>query len=107
MRALLSFVPIAACLLLAPSQESASADSKDVVIRAVDKHIDLFAGDVLVGRYHIDPALTKPHFHPLNGPYGAPITRGFPMIRDDPGEAKDHPHQRGRVMKRHIILCQA
>ena len=59
-----------------------------------DKHIDLLAGGELVGRYHIDPALPKPHFHPLNGPTGRPVTRGFPMIKDVPGEAKDHPHQR-------------
>jgi hypothetical protein len=47
-----------------------------------------------VGRYHIDPNLAKPHFHPLNGPFGAPVTRAYPMIPDVAEEAKDHPHQR-------------
>jgi hypothetical protein len=36
---------------------------------------------------------TKPILWPIIGPTGKPMTRDFPM-RNHPGEAKDHPHQR-------------
>ncbi len=66
------------------------------VVKVADGYADFLAGDVkeLVGRYHFRPDLPKPHFHPLNGPFGKPITRGYPVIKDDPAETKDHPHQR-------------
>lgn len=41
----------------------------------------------------------KPYFHPLHTASGKIITRGYPMIKDDPEEKKgryqDHPHHRG------------
>ncbi len=51
-------------------------------------------GKELIASYHFQHLLPKPHFHPLMGPFGKPVTRGFPMIKDDPTETKDHPHQR-------------
>jgi hypothetical protein len=63
-------------------------------IKVAEKHLDLLIGDQLIGRYHFNPELAKPHFHPLNGPFGKPVTRGWPMSNDDPTEAKDHPHQK-------------
>jgi hypothetical protein len=78
-------------LVLPSSADTASADA---TIQVADKHIDLLAAGQLVGRYVIDKERAKPHFHPLNGPFGKPITRAYPMIPDVPDEAKDHPHQR-------------
>jgi len=68
----------------------------DAVFKVADRHVDFLTGEgkELVGRYHFAPDLPKPHFHPLNGPFGKPVTRGFPVIKDDPTETKDHPHQR-------------
>ena len=40
-----------------------------------------------------DPDASRPYFHPLIGPGGAAMTRGFPM-RALPGETTDHPHHR-------------
>jgi len=42
--------------------------------------------------YRPDEA-TKPYLYPVQGPTGAPITRGYPM-EDLEGEDRDHPHQR-------------
>lgn len=65
-------------------------------IKVIPKqHIDFLVGDQLIGRYVIDPSAPKPHFQSLLGPSGKPVTRGFPTIKDDPDEAKDHVHHRG------------
>jgi len=37
----------------------------------------------------------KPYLHPLRAPGGKVVTRGFPMLRDVPGETRDHAHHRG------------
>ena len=37
----------------------------------------------------------RPYFHPVLGPHGLSVTRGFPMIADVPGETSDHPHHKG------------
>jgi hypothetical protein len=45
--------------------------------------------------YYFGSDVVKPYFHPLIGPTGKSVTRGYPMIQDVPGETKDHPHHRG------------
>jgi hypothetical protein len=81
-------------VFLAPVPAAAQA-ARDVEIRVEQgTQIDFLAGGQLIGRYLIDAKQAKPHFHPLNGPTGKPVTRGYPMIPNDPTEAKDHPHQR-------------
>ena len=37
----------------------------------------------------------KPIFFPLRAASGTIVTRGYPMVPDVPGEAKDHPHHKG------------
>lgn len=77
------------CVLL-----SGSEPSQPITIQPADKHLDFLAGKDLIGRYITDPAKAKPHFFPINGPYGKPVTRGWPMSTDIPNEAHDHPHQK-------------
>jgi hypothetical protein len=36
----------------------------------------------------------KPILWPIIGPTGKPMTRAYPMKKDDPNEKTDHPHQR-------------
>ena len=36
----------------------------------------------------------RPHFHPVIGPTGKSVTRGYPMIEGVPGENSDHHHHR-------------
>lgn len=89
----------------------ASAETPSIQV-VPKQHIDFLVGGQLVGRYVIDDAVAKPHFHPLNGPTGKPVTRGYPMIKDNPDEAKDHPHQRaawfchGDVIPEGLTLTQ-
>lgn len=44
--------------------------------------------------YHYQ-GFNKPIFLPVRAPNGAIVTRGYPIIPDIEGEAKDHPHQKG------------
>lgn len=37
----------------------------------------------------------RPYFHPVLGPHGLSVIRGFPMVADVPGETSDHPHHKG------------
>jgi hypothetical protein len=91
-RILLGLIAAAFCWI--PLARGAEAAPASVTIKVTDKQIDLLAGNELVGSYHIDPALAKPHFHPLLGPNGKPITRAYPMVKNVPNETSDHPHQR-------------
>jgi hypothetical protein len=45
--------------------------------------------------FFFGPDAPKPYLHPLRAASGTVVTRGYPMQQDVPGEAKDHPHQRG------------
>jgi len=56
--------------------------------------IDIIVKGVLFTTYHFSKGLARPFLHPVMGPHGKPVTRGFPMIQDDPREVKDHPHHR-------------
>jgi hypothetical protein len=55
--------------------------------------LDVLIGGRHVTAYHYGADLARPFLHPLIGPDGEPITRGFPML-DLPDERKDHPHHR-------------
>jgi hypothetical protein len=44
--------------------------------------------------YQFDSDIARPFFHPVLGPGGKAVTRAFPMKREVPGEARDHPHHR-------------
>jgi hypothetical protein len=78
-------------LLAAPTW---AQSAKPATVKLTDKqHIDFLVGDHPLGRYHIAQDLPKPHFHPVNGPAGKPLTRGYPMVKDL-DETKDHPHHR-------------
>lgn len=55
--------------------------------------------DVLVGgrpftTYYFGIESPKPYLHPLRSAQGTIVTRGYPMVRDIPGEDHDHPHHR-------------
>jgi hypothetical protein len=45
--------------------------------------------------YYFGSDVVRPYFHPLMGPTGKPVTRGYPMIPDVEGETRDHPHHKG------------
>jgi hypothetical protein len=75
------------------TREEPKPDRK-IDIRTGDKRVDFLRNGQVVATYHTDPALFKPHFHPILTPSGKPINRRFPM-ENVPGETKDHIHHRG------------
>ena len=58
-------------------------------------HLDIAVGGDRFTSYHYDDVPARPYFHPVVGPGGALVTRGFPMEPAVPGETNDHPHHRG------------
>ena len=58
-------------------------------------HLDIAVGGDRFTSYHYAEVPARPYFHPVVGPGGALVTRGFPMEPDVPGETNDHPHHRG------------
>jgi hypothetical protein len=62
-----------------------------------DEAIVFRAGKELVTRYHIAPTVAKPYFWPLIASNGVPLTRAWPMDKEDPETPKDqqdHVHQK-------------
>ncbi|PYU98109.1 MAG: transmembrane prediction, partial [Acidobacteria bacterium] len=45
--------------------------------------------------YYFGAKSPKPYLHPLRSAEGTIVTRGYPMIKNIPGESHDHPHHRG------------
>jgi hypothetical protein len=71
-----------------------AADPSPVAIAVSKDHVDFKSGDVVVARYHIAESVAKPYFWPLLGPGGVRVTRAWPMEPGQPGETRDHPHQK-------------
>ena len=57
--------------------------------------LDISVGGEPFTSYVHGPEWFRPYFHPVLGPHGLPVTRGFPMVADVPGETSDHPHHKG------------
>ena len=60
-----------------------------------DRRLDITIDGMLFMSYNYGPDSFRPYLHPVIGPHGLPITRGFPMIANVPGESTDHPHHKG------------
>jgi hypothetical protein len=56
--------------------------------------IDVVIGGKPFTTYYFGPESPKPFLHPLRSAQGTIVTRGFPMVKDIPGESTDHPHHR-------------
>ena len=80
-----------AAVALAPAP---AADADGVAIKVGDDRIDFHAGKALVASYRKGADVAKPYFWPVIGPGGAPLTRAWPMLKGQPGESTDHPHQK-------------
>src|SRR5579863_2355612 len=55
--------------------------------------------EVLIGgkpftTYYFGAESPKPYLHPLRSALGTIVTRGWPMVKNIPGESHDHPHHR-------------
>ncbi len=58
--------------------------------------MDVSIGGKAFGAYYFGPEAPKPFFYPLRSARGTIVTRGYPMVKDIPGESHDHPHHRAR-----------
>jgi hypothetical protein len=77
---------------LSVQPERKAPDAMTLVERGGE--LDMAIGGELFTTYHFSNDLARPFLHPVIGPHGKAVTRGFPMIPDDPKEVKDHPHHR-------------
>ncbi len=80
-----------ACLALcaAPLQ---GADA--VELRRQGNRIEVRIGGRPFTTYYFGPESPKPYLHPLRSAQGTIVTRGYPMVKNIPGESHDHPHHR-------------
>jgi len=56
--------------------------------------IEVQIGGKPFSTYYFGPESPKPYLHPLRSAAGTIVTRGWPMVKDIPGESHDHPHHR-------------
>ena len=64
------------------------------VAEADERRVEVRIGRRLLTAYYFAGDVARPFLHPLSGPHGEPVTRGFPMIPDVPGETQDHVHHK-------------
>ena len=56
--------------------------------------LEIYIDNQFFTRYNFDKNYSKPFLYPIIGPYGANITRHYPMKQNVPGETTDHIHHR-------------
>jgi len=57
--------------------------------------VEFHVGGGLFTAYRYGGELARPFLHPVIGPEGKCVTRGYPMVEGVPGETTDHFHHRG------------
>ena len=66
-----------------------------VTVKTVDEgRLDVEIGGDFFTSYYYGKEVIRPYLHPVIGPYGKSVTRGYPMVADVPGENSDHHHHR-------------
>ena len=67
-------------------------------VRVTRKDAETAASVAIGGKpftcFHWNGDWARPFLHPLIGPYGAPVTRAYPVVEGIPGETADHPHHK-------------
>jgi hypothetical protein len=78
------FIP---CLFLWGADEA-------VKLQKQTDSVEVLIGGKAFTTFHFGKDSPKPYMSPLRSAQGTVVTRGFPMIKDIPGERHDHPHHR-------------
>ena len=68
--------------------------TSQVAIAKKDGVAEVSVAEDFLGSLYFNKDVIRPYFHPIMGPFGKPVTRGYPMIPDVPGESRDHPHHK-------------
>lgn len=66
-----------------------------VLAELPDGQLSIHINGEFFSTYYFGSDVVKPYFHPVIGPTGKSVTRGYPMIPDVAGETKDHHHHKG------------
>ena len=82
-----------AALLLSPGT-LALHGAEAVELRRQGDHIDVLVEEKAFTTYYFGSDSPKAYLHPLRSAHGTVVTRGWPMVKDIPGESHDHPHHR-------------
>ena len=84
------------CYELAFGDDAVECESaaKVTLEKVDDERVDIAIGGEPFTSYYFGAQYARPFLHPIRGETGNPVTRGFPMIKDAPGETQDHPHHR-------------
>jgi hypothetical protein len=56
--------------------------------------VEFLMNEKVMANYHTGPEVAKPYLWPILGPDNVPRTRAWPMVKGQPGESADHPHQK-------------
>lgn len=80
---LVALIAVSSCLAAEPVTVARHGDTIDVQIGGKPFTTFYFGADS-----------PKPYLHPLRSAQGTIVTRGWPMVKDIPGESHDHPHHR-------------
>ncbi len=72
----------------------ATAQNLPVELKHDGNRIDVSIGGKAFGAYYFGAEAPKPYLYPLRSARGTIVTRGYPMVKDIPGESHDHPHHR-------------
>lgn len=73
---------------------AARAGDERVKLMRHGDQIEVQIGDRTFTTYYFGSESPKPYLHPLRSVQGTIVTRGWPMVKDIPGESHDHPHHR-------------
>jgi hypothetical protein len=84
----------AACCAVVIFSAALPGANSGVTFKKDTDRIDVLIDGKPFTSYYFSSSLPRPFFHPLRTADGKIVTRGYPMITDIPGEAKDHPHHR-------------
>jgi Methane oxygenase PmoA len=77
-----------------PKKSEKEGEHQGVSFKEEAGKIEIFVAGHPFTTYHFQ-GYDKPIFFPLRAASGTTVTRGYPIIQDIPGEAKDHPHHKG------------
>ena len=79
--------------VLAPVSSTAVPPATVSLTEVPNDRVEVRIGDELITSYYYGSAYPRPFLYPLIGPYGASVTRHFPMQNIE-GERQDHKHHR-------------
>ena len=87
-------VRLTCATLLLSLGRAALYGAEAVELKRQGDRIDVLIGGKPFTTYYFGADSPKPYLHPLRSAQGTVVTRGWPMVRNIPGESHDHPHHR-------------